>query len=257
MKTKQLSRQMLESAYELYNDRQYVHPDPLEFVYRYGERDREVVALLAASLAYGRVQQILKSVADALCRLGDPLSAVTGSTLPALEACFKGYKHRFTTGEEVARMLFGAGRVICSHGSLGNCFRSSLGKKDDTVLSALAGLVRIVSDAAGGEIPFLLPSPEKGSACKRLNLFVRWMVRSDQVDPGGWAAIPAAKLIVPLDTHMHRVGVVFGLTKRKSADMRTALDITMGFRRYCPEDPVKYDFALTRSGILRNWQGKI
>ena len=77
----------------------------------------------------------------------------------------------------------------------------------------------------------LLPSPEKGSACKRLNLFLRWMVRPDEVDPGGWSGVDPGLLIVPLDTHMHRVGLEAGLTRRRQADMRTALEITQAFRR--------------------------
>ncbi len=99
------------------------------------------------------------------------------------------------------------------------------------------------------DMTMLLPSPGKGSACKRLNLFLRWMVRSDDVDPGGWSGVDAGKLIVPLDTHMHRMGLEVGLTRRKQADMQAALEVTRAFRTIAPEDPVRYDFALTRLGI--------
>jgi uncharacterized protein (TIGR02757 family) len=95
----------------------------------------------------------------------------------------------------------------------------------------------------------LLPSPGRGSACKRLNLFLRWMVRSDEVDTGVWQGVAASKLIVPLDTHMHRIAGQMGLTQRKQPDMRTALEITDRFRSIAPMDPVRYDFALTRLGI--------
>ena len=98
----------------------------------------------------------------------------------------------------------------------------------------------------------LLPSPSAGSACKRLNLFLRWMVRQDNVDPGGWDSVSPAKLIIPLDTHMHRIGRRLGLTPRRQADLRTAIEITEGFRGICPSDPVRYDFALTRLGIRRD-----
>ena len=80
---------------------------------------------------------------------------------------------------------------------------------------------------------------------------MRWMVRHDDVDPGGWNMIPAADLIVPVDVHMHRVGIQLGFTERKAADARTAGEITDGFRLLSPEDPVKYDFALTRFGIQK------
>ena len=95
----------------------------------------------------------------------------------------------------------------------------------------------------------LLPCPEKGSACKRFHLFLRWMVRNDAVDPGGWDGISASKLIVPLDVHMHRICMRLGLTSRAQADLKTALEVTGRFRAIVPEDPVRYDFALTRIGI--------
>jgi uncharacterized protein (TIGR02757 family) len=82
-----------------------------------------------------------------------------------------------------------------------------------------------------------------------MNLFLRWMVRRDRVDPGGWDGIPCSNLIIPLDTHMHRISLALNLTKRKQANMNTALAITSCFKKIVPEDPVKYDFALTRLGI--------
>ena len=95
----------------------------------------------------------------------------------------------------------------------------------------------------------LVALPEKGSACKRMNLFLRWMVRNDNVDPGGWADVPLSKPIVPLDTHMHKIGLKLGFTSKKQANMDTALEITNVFKKFVPDDPVKYDFSLTRFGI--------
>jgi uncharacterized protein (TIGR02757 family) len=95
----------------------------------------------------------------------------------------------------------------------------------------------------------LIALPEKGSACKRMNLFLRWMVRKDRVDPGGWHGVPVSKLIIPLDTHMHKISLKLGFTAKQQANMNTALEITTGFRQIIPGDPVKYDFVLTRFGI--------
>ena len=117
---------------------------------------------------------------------------------------------------------------------------------------AAGRFARTQFDMSGGYRQCLLPSPESGSACKRLNLFLRWMVRSDAVDPGGWSGVSPAMLIVPLDTHMHRIAAKLGLTKRRAADFRAAREVTGAFRTIAPEDPVKYDFALTRLGILRS-----
>ena len=241
---------VLERLYHTLNKREYVHPDPLEFLYLYEEPcDREIVGLVSSSLAYGRVAQILKSVDSALERLGEhPADFLRGSSRANLERSFAGFRHRFTTGSDMARMLDGARAAITEYGSLGELFAELVKDDEPTVLPALTRFVSVVTGPLGGE-SCPLPAPELGSACKRLHLYLRWMVRSDEVDPGGWEGVPASKLLVPLDTHMHRLSRRLGLTERKQADARTALEITEAFRLLSPDDPVKYDFALTRLGI--------
>ena len=160
---------------------------------------------------------------------------------------FKGFKHRFTTGSDIAKLLGSIKRVLKKHGSLKRCFKSHLKKNHVNIIPALTGFV---NELTAGQNTYLLPSPEKGSACKRLNLFLRWMARSDAVDPGGWD-IPISKLVIPLDVHMHRMGRTIGFTKRKQGSLKTALEITEGFAKLHPKDPTKYDFSLTRLGIRR------
>ena len=250
-----VDRGTLEGLYRKLNRRQYVHPDPLEFLYLYDDpHDREIVGLVASTLAYGRVKQILKSVSNALERMGEsPAEFVRGSTTASLRKAFAGFKHRFTTGDDLCRMLEGVRAADDAHGSLGGFFATLIGPDDETVLPALTSFVRLIADTPcdieGPEGVCPLPDPDRGSACKRLHLFLRWMVRSDDVDPGGWDSVPASKLIVPLDTHMHRLSLMMGLTGRKQANGRTALEITEAFRAFSPDDPVKYDFSLTRLGI--------
>jgi uncharacterized protein (TIGR02757 family) len=128
---------------------------------------------------------------------------------------------------------------------------SSFNADDDTILPALSALVSQLDIFNPADKNSLLPSPIKGSACKRINLFLRWMIREDRVDPGGWKGVPPSKLIIPLDTHMHKICLEANITNRKQADMRTALEITRVFREIAPEDPTRYDFALTRLGIRK------
>lgn len=116
-------------------------------------------------------------------------------------------------------------------------------------MDALESFCNELRMAAGRRLSFFLPTPSGKSACKRLNLFLRWMVRRDEVDPGVWHDVPQSKLVVPLDVHMHGIARYLGFTHRKRADMRAALEVTAAFRRFAPEDPVRYDFALTRFGI--------
>ncbi len=250
-----ISRERLEKLYSLYHRRELVHPDPLEFLYKYNDlRDREVVGLVASSLAYGRVAQILSSVSTVLERMGpSPFAFLLNSSLDSLLSAFAAFKHRFTTGQELAALLWGAKCTIEHYGSLHACFMACFNEHDDTVLPALSAFVRKFNTCSSKNGKFsLLPSPDRGSACKRLNLFMRWMVRRDEVDPGGWRFIPLSKLIVPLDTHMHRIGLFLNWTVRRQADLRTAVDITCAFRRLVPEDPVRYDFSLTRLGIRKD-----
>ncbi len=246
-----VGRRELEDLYRRYNRRRFVHPDPLEFLYRYDDPlDREIAGLVASSLAYGRVAQILRAVSAVLDAMGpSPRNYLPAASQGSLLHDFAGIRHRFTSGEDIATMLWGAKLAIERYGSLQACFVAGYDEREDTVLPALIAFVGVLKGLAGIDESCLLPSPEKGSACKRLNLFLRWMVRNDAVDPGGWEGVPAAVLIVPLDTHMHRIGLALGLTQRRQADLRTALEITGGFRTFAPDDTVRYDFALTRLGI--------
>jgi uncharacterized protein (TIGR02757 family) len=246
-----IDRETLERLYDTYNRREFVHPDPLEFLYDYDElADREIVALIASSLAYGKVAQILKSVSIVLGLIGTAPAAFLRSSSPrSLQMKLSDFKHRMTTGQDLARVLVGAKAVIERYGSLNACFTSKMRADYETVIPALSSFVAEISAESGGSCEFHLPSPDGGSACKRLNLFLRWLVRKDEVDPGGWEGVPPSRLVVPLDTHMYRICYEYGLTARKQADLRTALEITARFREITPDDPVKYDFALTRLGI--------
>jgi uncharacterized protein (TIGR02757 family) len=251
----------LASLYRRYNRREFVHPDPLEMVYGYSApEDQEIAGLVSACLAYGRVAQILVSVGRVLDLMddargggsrGSPHEFLGRVTDRELRRIFRSFKHRFTTGSEVAALLIAVKRTIVEYGSLEDLFAAGVKKTDDTVLPGLAVFVERLRISAGGPsaCPSLLSSPSDGSACKRLNLYLRWMVRRDQVDPGPWHKVSRSRLVVPLDTHMFRIARSLGLTRRRQANLRTAVEITQAFARHSPRDPVRYDFCLTRLGI--------
>ncbi|MCK5113574.1 MAG: TIGR02757 family protein [Phycisphaerae bacterium] len=243
--------QQLEQLYERLNRREYVHPDPLEFLYRYeAAPDCELVALIASSLAFGRVRGILNSVEAVLGELGaSPAANLAAMTKRQLTQKFAGFKYRFVTGKHVAAMLDAANRLRSKYGSLEECFRSGVSSADETVLPAAKNFLTAIDAASQQGCGYLIPKPDGTSACKRLMLMLRWLVRKDRVDPGGWSGIDPGMLIIPLDTHMQNIGGLLGMTQRKSADMKMALEITGAFRKIIPADPVRYDFALTRLGI--------
>ena len=242
-------RSALEYQYRTFNRGRFVHPDPLEFVRAFDDpADQEVAALVASSLAYGRVAQILRSVRGVLERMGaSPARFVRDTSPRRMAAALAGFKHRWTTGDELAGVLAGARGVTRRYGSLSACFRSALRPEDQTVVPALTALVAELGGCRTGR--GLLPDPARGSACKRLHLMLRWMVRRDEVDLGTWRGVRPALLVVPLDTHMLKIARALGLTRRRNADLRTALEITAGFASLCPDDPVRFDFCLTRLGI--------
>ncbi len=242
-----ITREFLERIYDRYNRREYVHPDPLEFLYGYEDpADREIVGLVASSLAYGNVKVILKSVSRVLEPMGSSPASFLARTDPReLLDIYADFRHRFTTGEEMASFLWGIRSTVERYGSLGAFVERS---HHGDMVRTQAALVSEILAAAGVSSSSLLPDPVKGSASKRLNLYFRWMVRRDDVDPGGWN-LPPADLLIPLDTHMHAFARAHAITRRASGNLRTVQEITNFFRTLEPDDPVKYDFVITRPGI--------
>ncbi|EFQ22918.1 conserved hypothetical protein [Aminomonas paucivorans DSM 12260] len=240
----------LEETYRAFHRPETIHPDPLEVPRRYpfGE-DREVTALLAALYAYGRVRQILTTLDRLLAPLGPrPASVLRDGALPG---AFCAPAHRFTSCEQTLGLLAGTGAVLREFGSLEGAFlRGGVPTCREDLLEALEGFAALLAERSGTDGAFLLPRPSGKSACKRWFLFLRWMVREDEVDPGGWRGIPRSALVVPLDAHMFRFGREWGLIRRASPDLKSALELTEALAAVDPQDPVRFDFSLTRRGIL-------
>jgi len=242
---------VLDSLYEIFNKRELAYPDPVVFLYRYPRMiDREAAALVASALAYGRVAQIHASVARVLDPLYDePARRLATASHKDLRDHCKGFRHRFTGEEDLFGLLAGIGSAMRKEGSLQAIFKKGLKTTGGNTTGALIYLRNRLLGPTGRSKNTLLPDPQASSACKRLHLFLKWMVRSDDIDPGGWRCLQPSQLIVPMDVHMHRICSCLGFTARKSADGVSAREATESFRSICPEDPVKYDFALTRFGI--------
>ena len=250
-------KKYLEKLYAIYNKKAYVHPDPLEFLYAYEDiKDREIVGLIASALAYGNVKQIIKSVSKALEPIQpSPNAFLQNASYNMLEKTYENFKHRFTDGKNLAALLFRIKNIIKEFGSLNECFckgieqnKNFLNNKDFPIMAGISFLAYNLNKEKN-KPKHLIPIPEKQSACKRINLFLRWMIRKDRVDPGGWQGVLPSDLIIPLDTHMQKISYLLGFTKRKTANIKTALEITSAFRKINSQDPTKYDFCLTRFGI--------
>ncbi len=248
-----------DSVYERYHRSEYVSPDPLELILRYDSvADREIAGFIAAALALGRVGGIIRAAGWVLDRLGSPRDALVNATDDEIRVLSDPFVYRFFDGRRLAGLLIGIKHLLVEFGSLEACFSAGLnGTVNGTageVEPAVAGLRHLVGAliaAADGSLDqsILVARPERGSACKRLFLFLRWMVRNDAVDPGGWTVLKPSLLMVPVDTHMLTICRALGLTTAKQATLAVSREITEVFRRIAPNDPVRYDFSLTRLGI--------
>lgn len=241
----------LEEVYGRYHRPALVHPDPLEFLRAYPDVcDRELVAVLASGLAYGQVVSILRSIRRVVEVVGPrPARWLAQVSTPELERRLHGFQHRWTRAPDVVSLLRILSEAQRTWGTLGARLAAHQQIDDQDLHPAL---IRWVADLHTLGLPprhSLLADPARGSACKRLYLLARWMVRSDAIDPGGWTGIAPSRLLVPTDVHMHRIGRALGFTRRRAADLRTVREITAGFRRVAPDDPARYDFSLTRMPI--------
>ncbi len=279
----------LEEIYSECNRRERVCRDPLAIVLRYNDvADREVAGIVCSMLAFGSVDLILRACEKALAPLGGhPATMLDSLTDSDFQEFWGNFQYRFCFPYDMIGFLKAIQRARSEYGSLEALFLRGDGA-DGTIVGAASKFV----EALHAYAPFrenLLPSPNSGSACKRLFLFLRWMVRCDAVDPGGWTGVSASRLVVPLDLHMlrtchdrlgfipprpqphtprHNQGVPRGrkvggkaeagrssapyypaLPHYPAPTLRMALEVTRRFAEFSPEDPVKYDFALTRPGI--------
>jgi uncharacterized protein (TIGR02757 family) len=236
--------------------------DPIQIVRRYERlEDREIVAFIAAGLAFGRVASVMTSV-EAVCRVLGPEPAAFVRAFDPGEhgAALRRLGHRWTRGHDVVALMWMLRTLIATHGSLEACF--ALGNDPAApdvgpAIDAFSTRARAIDfRPAYGRLPkapgvlYFLSRPSTGSACKRLNLFLRWMVRRDGVDPGGWTSIRARQLVVPLDTHTIRIGRCLRLTHRATPGWKMAAEITAALRQVDPDDPVRYDFALCHLSMM-------
>jgi len=237
-----------------------LNADPIGPVRRYvGAANLELAGLVGACLAFGNAKALRAKVSDVFDRLGPELARAADDEL-GMFAALASFRHRVYRGEDVARLVVGARRVQRSHGSLERCLAGLLRTHDGVLRPALAEWVRTVRTAGGLDIAarsrrgaaHILPDPAKTSGCKRLLLYLRWMVRPDDgVDLGVWKSIAPSALLVPVDTHLYKLSRNLGFTNRSTLTWTTTEEVTAALRRIDPSDPVRFDFSLCHLGMLQ------
>ena len=237
--------------------------DPVHIVRRYQAReDREVVGFCAAALAFGRVASVLQSIESLLEVMGPHPAAFVRAFAPARHGGrIEPLVHRWIRGRDLIALLLILRRMLRESGSIEAFFVAGDSPESADVGAALdsfstRALATDVTEAYGRRAPtqrgvgYFFPRPSAGSACKRLNLFLRWMVRTDEIDLGVWTRVSPARLIVPLDTHVIRLGRCLRLTRYASPGWKMAAEITSSLRAIDPTDPVRYDFSLCHIGMM-------
>jgi uncharacterized protein (TIGR02757 family) len=236
--------------------------DPIQLVRQFDRADdREVVGFCAAALAFGRVASVLRSIERLLGVMGPAPASYVRAFDPRRDgAAFDALVHRWTRGADLVALLWVLKHMIERGGSIEGFFLEGYDPAAADIGTALdrfsARALSFDLRPAYGRVPqrpgvsYFFPRPSAGSGCKRLNLFLRWMVRRDALDLGVWAGVSPAKLVVPLDTHVIRVGRCLRLTEYTSPGWRMARDITASLRRLDPDDPVKYDYAICHLGMM-------
>jgi uncharacterized protein (TIGR02757 family) len=237
--------------------------DPVKFPHRFtNQEDIEVAALVASSLAYGRADMFLSVLESIFEKMGKHPARFAVELDPKNSLEWEKIRYRFNTGIDIAALVYSAGRILEQYGVLGRAFeqwhqqtggvRAALAMLVNTLRINAMPVLKMLSKTTQGGFEHLLPNPIKGGACKRLLLFLRWMVRggkNEPVDFGIWRAISPSELVIPLDTHVSRISWSLGLTKRKDVRWETAVQITESLRLLDQEDPVRFDFALCHHGM--------
>jgi uncharacterized protein (TIGR02757 family) len=251
-------KSLLDALVSRYKTPDFIVADPIQFPHRYlkqSPQTAEWVGFLAAMFSYGRRETLVTNIESILQRMGnDPALYLQEFSLKKARSDFKGFIYRFNTGEDVVQLLARLERVYQDYEFLEAFLKPSLPLlKKQGYQAGLADFMERFIDLGpplSSGLKFTLAHPARGGACKRLQMYLRWMVRQETdvttaVDLGLWQnSLSAKQLLVPMDTHVSKWARHFKLTRRLSDDWQTAEEITRVFRRFAPEDPLIYDFAL-------------
>lgn len=258
-------RALLEEKLELYNQSSFISTDPVSIPHRFSRKqDIEIAGFFAALLAWGTRTGIINSCNKLLERMDQaPYDFITQTDFDSDDRCarrFKGFVHRTFNESDLWHLLHFLQFHYRQSPSLETAFSQWMQRADPDTGTALAGFHRYVFSycAEAREEQHCrkhIATPEKKSACKRLNMYLRWMVRKDTrgVDFGIWKSIGAHRLICPLDVHVARVARGLGLLQRSQNDWAAALELTEHLRELDPADPVKYDYSLFGLGVMENY----
>ena len=249
-------KDLLESRYQMYNNKEFIPSDPISIPHRFNQkRDIEIAGFLTALISWGNRKAILKSASDMMALLEDePYKFITEASEKEFKSLER-FVYRTFQGDDLLFFIYALRDVYLNYGGLEEVVTNSY-RTEGSVIAAIAGLRDVLLHTSHlHRSEKHLANPKKGSAAKRINMFLRWMVRNDNmgVDFGIWNEIPTSALLCPLDVHSGNVARKIGLLKRKQNDLKAVEELTQRLREYDENDPVKYDFALFGLGVFEGW----
>lgn len=245
-------KELLDHLHDKYNREEFIEADPISVPHSFSDKtDREIAGFMAATIAWGNRKAIVKS-AHRMMQYMDysPADFVRNASDKEL-ATLRSYVHRTFNGEDFTDFVLAIRSITERYGGIGEFFEQSYVQHRD--IAKVLSLFRheFFSIAHNPHCEKHLSSIDKGAACKRLNMYLRWFVRRDErgVDFGLWQKIPMSALYLPLDVHTGNMGRALGLLTRRQSDWKATVEITESLREFCADDPVKYDYALFGAGI--------
>lgn len=241
-------KDFLDKLYHKYHKR-HSSKDPIWTLHKFSdERDIEIAGLIISSYSYGRVDQINKFINTFFERINwKPYEFTINYSHIKDKKQLNNLYYRFNDEKDLANLIKGMQKSLRNYGSLKLLFLEKYNENDKNITAPLNFFVNSITN---NKLYYLLPDISKNSTAKRLNMYLRWMVRKDDIDLGIWSdKVSSSKLIMPVDTHIYKIAQKLKLVKRKSCDIKFALELTEKLKEFDPVDPVKYDFALCHLGI--------
>jgi len=249
-------KDFLDEKADQFNKPDFIESDPISIPHQFKKKqDIEIAGLIAAVLAWGQRVTIINKSNDFLNRMDNAPHDFLLNHKPKELKRFQGYKHRTFNETDALYFIEFLSLFYRTHDSLEEAF--AMNSADDHVGNGLINFHHLFFSLEDfpARTKKHIPTPERKSACKRINMYLRWMVRQDKngVDFGIWKKIKPAQLICPVDLHVERVARKLKLIKRKQMDWETALELTTNLKKLDPTDPVKYDFALFGLGVMEKF----
>lgn len=245
-----ITKTELDKLVEKYENKTFIESDPIQIPHRYKDKENiEIVAFISALFAYGSRKVFIPKLDELFSKMGKkPLEYIKNGEFSNLI----NFNYRFAKENDVIEILKILSKLYNSNETIQTLFRYGYEQKSD-----IKGMLQVVTDYfylnstdnVGEGFYFMLANPKNNGAMKRLNMFLRWLVRKPPVDFGLWDFIPTSELLIPLDTHVAKISREMNLLTRKSNDFKAVLELTDKLKQFDANDPTKYDFAIYAKGI--------